>query len=49
MVRYRKIRKYDNGWVIRLLQQDISDLNLEDGQEVDIDDLAPKTKNEVKK
>ncbi len=40
MVRKRKIRHYANGWVIRLLQQDVEDLGFDDGDFADIDDLV---------
>jgi len=43
MARYRKIRKYENGWVIRLLNQDIKDLNIKEGDLVDIEDAVYKT------
>jgi hypothetical protein len=40
MTRFRKVRKYENGWVIRLLQQDIDDLNIKDGDLIDIEDAV---------
>lgn len=38
MVRKRIIRKYDNGWVIRLLQFDVEDLGIKEGDLIDLDD-----------
>ena len=39
MSRFRTIKKYQNGWVIRLFNQDHLDLNFKDGDKVDIEDL----------
>ncbi len=44
MARYRTIRNYPtSGWVIRLKQSDIDDLNLKDGDLIDIEDAVRKT------
>jgi len=44
MVRYRIIKNYPtSGWVIRLKQQDIKDLQLKDGDFIDIDDAVKKS------
>lgn len=50
MVRYRKIRKYDNGWVVRLLQSDVEDLGIQDRDLIDLDDcvIISKKLNELK-
>lgn len=49
-MRKRIIRKYDNGWVIRLLQQDIEDLCIADYDMIDLDDCTIiKSKNDTKK
>jgi len=50
MARQRAIRKYDNGWVIRLLQQDVEDLGIQEGDMVDLDDciILSEKLNEVK-
>lgn len=45
-MRYRKIKNYKSaGWVIRLLKQDIKDLELKDNDEVDISDLVKKKRS----
>ena len=44
MARYRMIKNYPtSGWVVRLKQQDIDDLNLKDGDMIDIEDAVKKT------
>jgi len=44
MTRYRTIKNYPtSGWVIRLSQQDVKDLNLKDGDLIDIEDAVRKT------
>lgn len=44
MARYRKIRNYGSaGWSINLLQSDIEDLNIKDGDWVDIEEAIKKT------
>ena len=50
MVRKRTIRKYDNGWVIRLLQSDVEDLGIQEGDLIDLDDcvIISKKLNELK-
>ena len=40
-MRLRQIRKRGNGFVIPLTKSDIKDLELRDGQEVDIEDIVP--------
>jgi len=41
MARKRTIKNYPtSGWVIRLKQQDIEDLKIEDGDMIDIDDCV---------
>ncbi len=41
MTRQRKIRHYPtSGWIVRLKQQDIQDLNIDDGDYMDIDDCV---------
>ena len=38
MARYREVRNYKtSGWVIRLRQQDIDDLNIKEGDAIDIE------------
>ena len=42
--RYRIVKNYPtSGWFIRLKQQDIDDLNLKDGDFIDIEDAVRKT------
>jgi hypothetical protein len=44
MARYRIVKNYPtSGWIIRLKQQDITDLNLKDGDLIDIEDAVVKT------
>jgi len=39
MTRYRIVKNYKkSGWVIRLKQQDVKDLNIKDGDYIDIED-----------
>ncbi|GBE19380.1 hypothetical protein BMS3Abin17_00103 [archaeon BMS3Abin17] len=38
-MRKRKIKQYGNTWVIKLETSDVKDFELEEGDEVDIDDL----------
>ena len=40
MVRYRRIRKYGNTYIIPLYNSDIKDLDLEVGDIIDIDDIV---------
>ncbi len=41
MARKRTIRNYPtSGWVVRLLKQDIEDLGIEDGDEIDLEDVV---------
>lgn len=47
MARPRKITKYGSSYVIKLIPQDMEDLDLEIKDEVDIEDIV-KVKNEVK-
>ncbi len=42
MVRYRKIKKYGNTWVIKLDTSDVKDFGLQEGDEVDIEDFVKK-------
>ena len=50
MVRKRTIKKYDNGWVIRLLQSDVEDLGIQEGDLIDLDDcvIISKELDEIK-
>ena len=43
MARYRQVKKYGNSWVISLTPNDIKDLNIKEGDEVDIEDAVCKT------
>lgn len=43
-MRKRKVVKYGGTYLIKLVPQDLSDLNLKENDEVDIDDLT-KIKN----
>jgi len=44
MARYRPVKNYPtSGWVIRLKQQDVEDLNIKDGDLIDIEDAVRKT------
>lgn len=36
MERYRKVKKYGNSYIISLSKVDLKDLNLKEGDEVDI-------------
>ena len=49
--RYRKVNKYGNRYVIELMQVDISDLNLQIGDYVEIENAVRKTSipSEIKK
>ena len=50
MVRLRIVKDYGTaGWKINLYQQDIEDLNLKDGSEVDIDVIVNQTKQKETK
>lgn len=47
MPRYREVKKYGNSFVISLMKNDLTDLNLEAGDEVDIEGIKKKRgKNE---
>lgn len=40
MARLRLIKKYGNSWVISLTSTDITDLNIKEGDMVDIEDMV---------
>lgn len=42
MVRYRKIKKYGDTWVIKLNPSDVIDLSWKDGDLVNIEDVVKK-------
>jgi antitoxin component of MazEF toxin-antitoxin module len=48
MKRYRKVKKYGNSYIISLSRVDMLDFNLEEGDEVDIQDISKKDKKEKK-
>ena len=52
-MRKRPIKKYSGSWTIKLIPQDMEDLNLKEGDVVDIDDIIkisgkPKTSKKQK-
>lgn len=40
MVRYRKIRKWGNSFAIMLLKSDVQDLNVKEGDYLDLEDCV---------
>lgn len=42
MTRYRQVKKFGNSWAIALKTHDITDLNLKEGDFVDIEDAVRK-------
>lgn len=48
MVRYRKVKKWGNSYVIVLDSTDVKDLNLSVGTEIDIEDCVKRKSNSTK-
>ena len=48
MERKRQVKKYGNSWVITLFQSDIKDLDLKEGDWVDIEEIYKLNKQEEK-
>jgi len=48
MARIRTIGRYGNAWVIKINPTDVKDLQLREGDEVDIEDIIIKVKGEKK-
>ena len=42
MSRYRQVKKYGNSFVIKLIRTDIDDLNLKEGDWIDVEDAIKK-------
>jgi antitoxin component of MazEF toxin-antitoxin module len=42
MARFRKVKKFGNSYVIALFSKDLEDLNLKEGDEVDIEEAVIK-------
>lgn len=48
MTRNREIKKYGNTWIIKLESIDVEDLDLKEGDIVDIEDLVTNKKGKKK-